>query len=139
MTNNYHRNKSFNDKAWKVFTKEHPAMANKFMDKVKPSITNVSEIGRIWAIVKKADKFNDKSTEVIAFIATVIKLYSPATLEVSGVRVPFGIHGEINKCIGCGSISQVSQLVSQARAYMNITSFREKVETLTKEVKNGDQ
>lgn len=135
MADSYNRQKATGYAAWRVFSKYRPEQAKTFEEKVTPTLRNTKKIRAIWARIQVLDVFDNPNIEILAFVATVVKLYSPATLEVNGMKTANGICNEIAKCIGVGSISQVSQIISQARAYMNINSFREKVEYLAKEMK----
>jgi len=114
----------------KILSKLSPELFNRVRESMTPSMVEIDKIPSIY--VQFSNTFaleKDPLMKKLKFIAIILKLYSPASL-IAEVRVKDGVCAKISSSLGYSDVSNVSHMISRARAYMNVASFRDDVNSV---------
>lgn len=120
---------------WKLVNKMYPEISNLIDEKVTPRITDISIISTYYRnFTRLYPSTEDPTMDKILFISVILKLYCPRVLHIHTLSAKKCVIKEIAKLMGYNSNVSVSHLVSQAKAYMKISTFANRVEEVRKEV-----
>lgn len=115
---------------WRLVNKMYPEIAREISRKVEPIYTDVSKIQQLY------NKFPSDEDRLL-FIALVLKLYCPGVLYVHSEYCKGRLREEISTVLGINTKTHktiVSKLIGQAKSYMKVQSFADRVEEIRKEV-----
>lgn len=112
---------------WRLVNKMYPEIAREISRKVEPIYTDVSKIQQLY---KKFPSNEDR----LLFVALVLKLYCPGVFYINSEYCRKGLREELALIFGLNHKPQISLLISQAKSYMKVQSFADRVEEIRKEV-----
>ena len=113
---------------WRLVNKLHPEIAKDITRKVTPTLTNIDQIPTIYS------QFQQHSQDELLFVALILKLYCPGVFLIHDKKTNYGIVKQLQEVLNFDNRIKISRLVSQAKTYMRVPAYAQKVEEIRKEV-----
>lgn len=112
----------FESKVLKVLAVAHPQLIEEATSNVIPMMEDLIMIRDVQDYVSRSHKPSNSFQDKLVFIAVILRLFNPDAL-ILDCKLRNGLRRELAECLG-DSGQNASYYIGQARAYMNIKSFK---------------
>lgn len=108
----------------------HPEIFNSISSSMEPTLKDISLIKTFYEMYHNGNGKKSDFRQKIVFIASILKLYSPATL-LYGSKVTCGVLTALQKAYGCNNKQSLGLYTCRTPAYYKNPSFREEIEKVS--------